>query len=162
MVFSLALVDPADGGPLIDLTRFPALTHVTVNTPMGGLPNILPAMAKLDPHNNIREVVFAGPAVGAPGEQFEAMLREFDSAFAAFPLPAVERIEIQVQKSQRSFNANLISDVSERNAEMLRLTQHSGVADRQKTAALLRECLPVLSSKRLLIVTEGEDRWHSN
>ncbi|KAJ7340014.1 hypothetical protein DFH08DRAFT_1082502 [Mycena albidolilacea] len=113
--FPMALVSPAHGGPFIYLTRFPALTHLTANTPMEELSYIFPAMEKLDPQNNIREVLFTSPAFDDPvaGQQLEPMLREFDAAFAALPLPACKCVEIQVHKTRRNLPQYLIRRIEE-------------------------------------------------
>jgi hypothetical protein len=129
---------------------------------MEELSYILPAMKKLDPQNNIREVLFISPAFDDPaaGQQLEPMLREFDAAFAALPLPALKCVEIQVHKTRRNLPQHLIRRIEEVKPQAVPLIHQreaAALAARRTTAALLRDCLPILSSLRLLIVTEGED-----
>jgi hypothetical protein len=62
----------------------------------------------VDPHNRIREIVFTSERFDNRSwasdpeddwtQELRAPLRAFDDAFAALPLPELQRVEIQIQQ----------------------------------------------------------------
>ncbi|KAJ7140669.1 hypothetical protein C8R44DRAFT_866373 [Mycena epipterygia] len=139
--------DPGDmKNGTLDLTRFPALTHITAESSMDHLRKFPSGLAGIDPHNTIREILFTSeglderawarePDSEIPGSsKLEGLLRAFDSQLMALPLLALQRIEIQVQESA---------------------VPRGGVrAGQSRTkASLLREWLPGLDARGVLVVT---------
>ncbi|KAJ7339989.1 hypothetical protein DFH08DRAFT_875890 [Mycena albidolilacea] len=95
-------------GPHPDLTQFSFLTRLTVQTRLDALPRFPPALADVDPHNRVREIVFTSERFDNRSwasdpeddwtQELKAPLRAFDDAFAALPLPELQRVEIQIRQ----------------------------------------------------------------
>ncbi|KAF7354297.1 hypothetical protein MVEN_01118000 [Mycena venus] len=143
-------------GPYLNPTRFPSVTHLTVESPMDYLPKFPPAMAGVDSHNIICEIVFTSrgfderPWASATeqewAQELAPMLREFDAALAALPLPELKRVEIQVQQKTGDNGGEVDAEVSQTAA-------HTNISARRTKASLLKEWLPILVSRGLLVVT---------
>ncbi|KAJ7032184.1 hypothetical protein C8F04DRAFT_1108094 [Mycena alexandri] len=127
----------------VDLTCFPALTHLELECAINQLLDLPVALEHVDPGNAIREIILVDKSThmrrwtigvqSALQNDMKEILPAFDAALAVLPLHALQRVELSTRR---------YTDVKGDLGSVVR-----------ETEALWKKCLPILVARKLLVLT---------